>query len=221
MKLSDQAIDHPRIILISVILVSVMALLATTKIPVQRTPAISTALILVAVPYSGALPTETEAQITRKIEDTLQGLNDVDFISSTSMRGSSVTQVVFLDGVDPDEAKIEVKDLVDQVRSELPDIFRDIEPIVTKIDFENAPLLLVNLSAADGFDQRALKEIAEEIQEEIEAIPGVASTQRFGGLEREIHVNVNVDLASQYGLTLADCRRALSSFRFILAWGWL
>ena len=100
---------------------------------------------------------------------------------------------------------------MDQVRGELPDIFREIEPIVTKIDFENAPLMLVNLTSPPGFDQRALKEIAEEVQEEIETIAGVSSTQLFGGLEREIHVNVHVDLASQYGLTLEDFRRARSA----------
>ncbi len=212
MKISEAAVDHPRIVLISVILIVAVALLAAWQIPVQRTPAISTALVMVAVPYPGALPTETEAQITREIEDALQRLNDVDYISSTSMRGSSVTQVVFVDGVDPDKAKRDVKDLVDQIRSQLPNVFRDIEPIVTKLDFENAPLLLINLSAPEGFDQRALKDIAEEVQEEIESIPGVASTQLFGGLEREIHVNVNVDLASQYGLTLEDYRRALQHF---------
>ena len=219
MKITDTAIDHPRIVIVSTVLVLAMALLAAIKIPVQLAPAISTAVIMIAVPYPGALPTEAEVQITREIEDALAGLNNVDFISSTSMRGSSVTQVMFLDGVDADTARGEVKDLVDEVRSELPDIFREIEPIVTKIDFENTPLMLVNIRAPKGFDQRALKEVAEEVQDEIEALAGVSSTQLFGGLEREVHVNVNVDLADQYDLTLADIRNALSSFHAELPGG--
>ena len=81
---------------------STTAMFAAINIPVQRTPAITKAVILVAVPFPGALPTETESQITREIEDALQRLNDVDFIASTSMRGSSITQVIFLDGVDAD-----------------------------------------------------------------------------------------------------------------------
>ena len=219
MKVSEAAVDHPRIILISVILISAMALLAAWGIPVQRTPAISTALVMVAVPYPGALPTETEAQITREIEDALQRLNDVDFIASTSMRGSSVTQVVFLDGVDPDKAKGDVKDLVDQVRSQLAGCLSRYRTDRHQNRFRERTPVAVNLSAPDGFDQRALKEMAEEVQEEIEAIPGVASTQLFGGLEREIHVDVNVDLASQYGLTLEDYRRALSTFHAELPGG--
>lgn len=210
MKISDKAIDHPRIVLIGTILVLLAAAVALISIPVQRTPAISKAVILVAVPYPGAQPREVEEQITRKIEEKLQGLSQVDFISSTSMRSSSITQIIFLDGVDPDSARGEVKDLVDEVRRELP-VSRDVEPIVTDIDFENTPLMLVNLVPPPGYDERALKEIAEEIQDELEAVPGVSSTQLFGGREREIHVNLDVDLAMQYGLALSDVRAALSA----------
>ncbi|HIF34074.1 MAG TPA: efflux RND transporter permease subunit, partial [Planctomycetaceae bacterium] len=207
---SDQAIDHPRIVLITTLLVLLAAGVAVVFIPVQRTPAISKAVILIAVPYPGAQPTEVEEQITRKIEEKLQRLSQVDFVSSTSMRGSSITQIIFLDGVDPDAARGEVKDLVDEVRRELP-VARDVEPIVTDIDFENTPLMLVNLVPPDAYDERALKEIAEEIQDELETLPGVSSTRLFGGREREIHVNLDVDLAMQYGLALSDVRDALSA----------
>lgn len=209
MKLSDKAVDHPRIVLIATIVILLAAGVALMRIPVQRTPAISKAVILVAVPYPGAQPSEVEEQITRKIEEKLQKLSQVDFVSSTSMRSSSVTQIIFLDGVEPDVARGEVKDLVDEVRRELPGA-RDVEPIVTDIDFENTPLMLVNLVPPKGYDERALKEIAEEIQDELEAVAGVASTQLFGGREREIHVNLDVDLAMQHGLAMADIRRALS-----------
>ncbi len=210
MKISNHVIDRPRITIIAVLLVVAMAVLAGLNIPIQRTPAITKALVLVAVPFPGALPVETEVQITQEIEKALQSLANVDFIASTSMRGSSVTQIAFLDGVDPDLARGEVKDRIDQIRRELP-IFREVQPIVTKLDFENAPLMLVNLTPPPGFDERALKQIAEEVQEDLEVVPGVANTQLFGGREREIHVNVDLDVASQYGLTLADIRQAVTA----------
>jgi multidrug efflux pump subunit AcrB len=208
-KISDKAVDHPRIVLIGTMLILMAAIAALIRIPVQRTPAISKAVILVAVPYPGAQPREVEEQITRKIEEKLQKLSQVDFVSSTSMRSSSITQIIFQDGVEPDIARGEVKDLVDEVRRELPGA-RDVEPIVTDIDFENTPLMLVNLVPPKGYDERSLKEIAEEIQDELEAVSGVSSTQLFGGREREIHVNLDVDLAMQHGLALSDIRRALS-----------
>ena len=218
MKISNYAIDRPRVVLVISGVVLAFALWSALKIPVQRTPAITKAVVLVAVPYPGAQPTEVEEQITRKIEDRLQRLQNVDFIASTSMRGSSVTQVIFLDGVDPDTARGEVKDLVDQVRNELPQ-GREIQPVVTDIDFENTPLILVTMTSPDGFDQRALNRIAEEVQEELEAVAGVANTQIYGGREREIHVDVDLDLANQYGLTLADFQQVLSKYHAPLPGG--
>jgi len=211
MKLSSQAIDHPRIVLITTILVLLMAVYAAAYIPVQRTPAISKAVVLVAVPYPDAQPSEAENEIARKIEETLTELQSVDFIASTSLRGASITQIIFLDGVDPDHAKREVKDLVDRIRNELP-LGREVQPQVTKIDFENAPLMLVTLAGPPGFDDRALKHIAEEVEERIASVDGIANTQLFGGKEREIHVNVNPDLMVHYGLTLRQFRQALADF---------
>lgn len=211
MYLSRKAIDRPRLVIVSVLMVIAASAIAALYIPVQRTPAITKAVVIVIIPYPGAQPTEVEEDVTRKIEEALQGLDNVDYIDSSSMRGSSVTGIVFLDGVPPKRARDDVAHLVDQVRRELP-LGRDIQPIITDIDFEDAPLMLVNLAGPPGFDPRALKQIAEDVQDELEAIPGVANTQLFGGREREIHVNVNPDLMAQYGLSIGDVLSRLAAF---------
>lgn len=211
MNLSDAAVDRPRIVIVGTLLVLVLAVIAAFKIPVQRTPAINTAIVLVAVPFPGSQPTEVEDQITRKIEDGLQRLNNVDFLASTSMRGSSVTQIVFRDGVDGDRARDDVEHLVNEIRRTLP-AGREVQPSINLIDFESAPIMLVTMSGPDGFDERTLKQIAEDVQDELETIPGVANTQLFGGREREIHVNFNPDLLAQYQLSINDLRNALASF---------
>jgi multidrug efflux pump subunit AcrB len=218
MYVSHKAIDRPRVVLVGVLMVVMLALMAAINIPVQRTPAINTAVILVQVVYPGAQPSEAEEQITRKIEEALQRLNDVDFISSTSMRGASVTQVMFLDGIDSKRARDDVAHLVDEVRSELP-VGREIQPIITEIDFESMPIMLVSMKGPPGFDPGTLKELAEDVQEDLEGIQGVANTQLFGGREREIHVNVIPDLFAQYNLDIGDVRGALMSYHAELPGG--
>ncbi len=211
MYISRKAIDRPRLVIVSVLMVIATSVIAALYIPVQRTPAITKAVVIVIIPYPGAQPTEAEEEITRKVEEALQGLDNVDYIDSSSMRGSSVTGIVFLDGVAPKRARDDVAHLVDQVRRELP-LGREIQPIITDIDFEDTPLMLVNLAGPPGFDERALKQIAEDVQDELEAISGVANTQLFGGREREIHVNVNPDLMAQYGLSIGEILGTLASF---------
>ncbi len=211
MRLSSQAIDHPRLVAIATIMVLLLAFYTAWLTPVQRTPAITKAVVLVIVPYPDSQPEEAENEIARKVEDTLTQLQSVDFIASTSMRGASITQIIFLDGVDPDHAKREVKDLVDRIRNELP-LGREVQPEVMKIDFENMPLMLVTLQGPAGFDERTLKQIAEEIQKQIDDVDGIANSQLFGGKEREVHVNVHPDRMTQYGLTLRQVRQALIDF---------
>ncbi len=218
MYVSHKAIDRPRIVLVGVLIVVLLALMAAINIPVQRTPAINTAVVLVQVVYPGAQPNEVEEKITRKIEEALQRLNDVDFISSTSMRGASVTQVIFLDGIDGKRARDDVAHLVNEVRSELP-MGREVQPIITEIDFESMPLMLVSMNGPPGFDSRTLKEIAEDVQEDLEGIQGVSNTQLFGGREREIHVNVIPDLFAQYNLSIGQVRAALFDFHAELPGG--
>jgi multidrug efflux pump subunit AcrB len=210
-NLSNLAIDHPRFVLVITSLVAFLATYVAIYTPVQRTPAITKAIVLVAIPYPDAQPSEAENEIARKVEDVLNELQSVDFIASTSMRGSSVIQVVFLDGVAPDEARREVKDLVDRIRNQLP-VGREVQPVVTEIDFEGFPLMLVNIIPPPGFDERALKQIAEDVQQQLETVDGIANTQLFGGKEREIHVNVFPDLMTQYGVSLAQIRQALADF---------
>ena len=210
-NLTDIAVDKPRVVIVMALLVLAVAGFAAMRIPVQRTPAIHTAIVMVAVPYPGAQPTEVEDRVTRKIEEALQRLNNVDFISSTSMRGSSITQVIFLDGTDSDKARNDVEHLVNEVRRELP-LGREVQPSVVGLDFESSPIMLVTLTGPPGFDERTLKQIAEDAQDKLETVPGIANTQLFGGREREIHVNVNPDLLSQYNLSLNDVRNTLANF---------
>ncbi|MGL4511607.1 MAG: efflux RND transporter permease subunit [Lacipirellulaceae bacterium] len=211
MEISNAAIDRPRMVTVAAILVVLMAAYAVVFTPVQLAPAITKAVVLVAIPYPDSQPTEAESEIVRKVEDALTGLKSVDFVASTSMRGSSVTQVIFLDGVLPDEGRREVKDVVDRIRNELP-AGREVQPIVTDIDFENVPLMLVNITPPSGFDERALKTIAEDVQDQLEMVENVANTQLFGGKERELQVNVFPDRAMEYGVTLAELRAAIASF---------
>ncbi len=218
MFLSRQVIDRPRVVIVATILVIALAGIAAFTIPVQRTPGITKAVVLVAIPYPGASPQETEVQITRKVEKALETLNNVDFISSNSMRGSSVTQIVFLDGITPKQARANVKHVVDEIRNELP-TGREVQPRIMDIDFENTPIMLVNMSAPKGFDPRRLKQLGEEVEDELNSLPGVSNTQLFGGREREIHVNIHPDLAAEYGLTIGDFHRTLADYHAELPGG--
>ncbi|QGJ72427.1 Efflux RND transporter permease subunit [Planctomycetales bacterium 10988] len=209
MKIVHHAIDRPRIIWVATAFFLLVSGFAMLEISVQRTPAIHTPVVVVAVPYLGAKPNEVEDQITRKIEENLNALENVDWMVSESLRGVGVISIIFLDNVDRHEARTNVEHLVNEVRAELP-AGREVQPRIVLVDFESQPLMLVSLSPPDGYDERALRTIAEEVQDEIESIPGVANTGLFGGREREIQVQFFPDLMRQYGIPLEQLKKVLS-----------
>ena len=104
-------------------------------------------------------------------------------------------------------------------RLKQPNWLIGLQPIITDIDFESLPIALVNLSGPPGFDERTLKQIAEDVEEELRTIDGVSNTQLFGGREREIHVNVNPDLFVEYGFSLPEIFRAVTDFHSKLPGG--
>lgn len=209
MKLLHYAVDSPRLVLVVALVVFVGAIFAALEIPVQRTPAIHTAVVVVAVPYPGAKPDEVEDQITRKLEERLQRLDRVDWMQSSAERGAGVVTIVFEDGVEAHRARNDVEHLVNEVRNELP-LGREVQPQIVAIDFDNLPILRVTVTGPEGFDPRALKTIAEEVQDELEIVGGVANTVLFGGQTREIHVDYDPELLNQYCLTIADLKNALA-----------
>ncbi|MEM1304331.1 MAG: efflux RND transporter permease subunit, partial [Planctomycetota bacterium] len=90
MHISDQAIDNPRTVAVFSLLVLMMALFAAVFTPVQLSPAIKKAVVLVAIPYPDARPSEAESEIARKVEEALTDLDSVDFLNSSSLRGTTL-----------------------------------------------------------------------------------------------------------------------------------
>jgi multidrug efflux pump len=94
---------------------------------------------------------------------------------------------------------------VDKARPELPPDAED--PILTEINFSEFPIMLVNLHGEADLLQ--LKGLAEDIQDELETVPGVLDVTLSGGVEREVRVMVDPDKLKYYGLSLNEVTGAL------------
>jgi multidrug efflux pump subunit AcrB len=84
MKLSEKAVDRPRLVLVGAIAVCLVGWLALEQLPLERTPRVSLPLILVAAPNLGAQPEDNEVDIAEKIEDLATDLEDLDNYESMS-----------------------------------------------------------------------------------------------------------------------------------------
>ena len=134
--------------------------------------------------------------MTRPLEDELSTIGDVKELTSTSTEGSSTVVAEFETTVDLEDALARVREKVDLARPELPADAED--PVIVEFNFSEVPILQVNLSGEYGLVR--LKEIAEDLQDRLEAVPEILRVDVRGGLEREVQVNVDLQKLKYYGL---------------------
>ncbi len=200
MKITDLAIQYrPSIAVLTVMLV-LGGLASYVTIPKESFPSIEIPNIIITTIYPGASPDDIESLLTEPIEREIQAINGIKEIRSTSVEGVSSVIIEFDPDVSMDEAFQKVRDKVDVAKSELPDDVE--EPLVSEIDLQEFPIMNINLSAP--YSLARLKQVAEDLAEELEAIPNILDVPVIGGLEREVQVAVDIHALQGYNLAFED-----------------
>jgi multidrug efflux pump subunit AcrB len=170
-------------------------------LPRESFPDITIPYVFVTTTYEGVAPADMEELITIPIERKLKGLSDVEEIRSTSEEGLSTVAVKFLPKVDIDDALQKVREKVDLAKSDLPADLED-DPVIQEVNFADIPVIRVVLSGP--FSLRRLKTFADELQDRIESVKGVLEARITGGLEREIHVEFDLDRVAAYNVPFSS-----------------
>ncbi len=201
------ATRHPTSVFVLFALVTVGGILSYRSLPKEAQPEIEIPTISVNTVYPGVSPSDMESLVTRPLEDELNTISDVEELRSTSVEGYSAITVEFATSVDMNEALQKVREKVDLARPELPDDAE--EPTINEFNLSDVPVMQVNLSGDYGLVR--LKEVGEELQDRIEAIPSVLRAELRGGLEREVQVQADLSRLKFYGVALGDVVEAIQS----------
>src|SRR5690606_10983192 len=119
-------------------------------------PKIDIPVAVVATSYTGAAPEEVETLVTRPLEQSLSSVTGIDTISSQSQSGASIVMLMFQNKTNLDNALLEVREKVDQLKSFLPDNAGD--PSVLRFDINQTPVVQLALTGAEA---TALQDLAE------------------------------------------------------------
>lgn len=208
-NISAWAIRRPIPTILLFIVLTLMGWASFAKLPINADPNVSFPIVNVTVTRSGAAPAELETQVTRKIEGALAGLAGVRHVTSTIEDGVSTTTVEFRLEVDTDRATNDVRDAVANIRSDLPG---DVdEPVVARLDIEGSAILYYVVQSP-SMALRDLSWLVEDtIGRELLAVPGVQKAQRFGGIEREIKVELDPARLVAFGITADQVNNEIRS----------
>ncbi|MFO7786087.1 MAG: efflux RND transporter permease subunit [Thermodesulfobacteriota bacterium] len=206
MFINQAALRRQVTVLALLVFIVIIGFYAYITLPRESFPDITIPYVFVTSTYEGVAPQDMEKLVTIPIERKLKGISDLEEIRSTSAEGISTVAVKFLPDVDLDDALQKVRDKVDQAKQDLPDEMPD-DPVIKEVNFSDLPVIRVVLSGP--FSLRRLQAFAEDFEDRIESISGVLDAVISGGLEREIHVEFDLDRVRAYNVPFSSLINAV------------
>ncbi|MDR3204938.1 MAG: efflux RND transporter permease subunit, partial [Deltaproteobacteria bacterium] len=200
MSLASASVKRPVFTTMVVLIVLVLGLFSLGRLPVDLMPELTMPIITVATTYENAGPSEVEEQITKPLERALVAVPGVKNISSVSMEGSSSIFLEFNWEINLDEATNDIRDRIDRVIRRLPE---DIDrPVIRKFDTASRPIMFLGVSSKlHPVDLKIF--VDDEVSNRIERSSGIASASAWGGLEREIRVELDQAKVKALGIDLS------------------
>jgi len=199
MSLSEFSIKRPIFTVMLTMVIVVLGLISLGRLPIDLMPDITYPTLNISTSYPNTAPEEMEQIITRPIEEAMSSVPGVEEVFSSSSQGSSTVRVMFAWGTNLDEAANEVRERLDRIIGRLPEEVQ--RPTLRKFDPAQMPILMLGILA--NLDPIQLRKIVDEqIAYRVERVPGVASVDVWGALEREIQINLYPDKVKALGLPL-------------------
>ncbi len=208
MIISNTAVKNRTSVIILVIIILIAGIYCYLALPREAAPDITIPNVFISTNYKGVAAEDIETAITIEIEKKLKGLDGVKKIHSISSEGMSQINIEFTTDTDIDDALQKVKDKVDEAKNELPTDLED-DPAVFEVNISELPIVVFSLSGSCGIT--CLKDIADDLADDIEAIPGVLEVEVTGGLEREIRIEVEPDKLAYYRIPITEFQKVVSS----------
>ncbi|MGE4220726.1 MAG: efflux RND transporter permease subunit, partial [Alphaproteobacteria bacterium] len=208
MRLASFTVGRPIFTVMGTLIAVTLGLISLGRLPIDLFPDITYPTLTVSTDYDNASPMEMEQLVTRLIEQAVAVVPGVEEITSVSSEGSSSVRVSFSWGADLDVASNDIRDRLERVVDNLPEDAQ--RPQIRKFDANARPILVLGLGGnLDPVELRQL--VDEQMSYRLERIPGVAAVDVWGGLEREIQVNVSDAKVKAFGLTLDQVREAIQA----------
>lgn len=211
MNVSAWSIRNPIPAILLFVMLTFVGLVSFKAMKIQNFPDIDVPIISVTTMLPGASPSQLEAEVARKIENSLATVQGVKHIYASVQDGIATVSVEFRLEKPTQEALDDVRDAVSRIRSDLPADMRD--PIISKLNFAGMPILAYTV-ASDRLDEEALSWFVDNtIAKRLLTVRGVGAVSRIGGVEREIRVELDPVRLLALDATAADVSRQLQQIQ--------
>ena len=205
--LPKAAVERPITFIMLAIVVVGFGLFGLSRLNLNLYPDVAFPTITVYTTYDGVAPEDIETLITRPIEEQVGGVSGLRRVRSLSSQGSSVVKLYFNWGTDLFKAQNDVRKQIDFVRRAIPDDAD--QPIIFAYDPNQEPLMVLTLSSNSRSPVELRTFSNQQLEQRFERIPGIASAETSGGLERQINIVMNSDQLVAYDIDLGSIAQRL------------
>jgi hydrophobic/amphiphilic exporter-1 (mainly G- bacteria), HAE1 family len=204
--LADLCVRRPVFATMFVGVLVVLGWFSYKRLGVDLYPKVDMPMVVVETYLPGAAPEETEARITKPLEEVINTVTGIDELRSVTLEGVSRIMVQFKLDHDLNSGVQDIRDKISTVLDQLPDGTKP--PLVEKWDMDSLPILTFTVTGYQSMKE--LTEIGRRmIKEPLESVDGVGSIEIVGGREREIHVYLDADRLRATGLSVQQVSSAL------------
>lgn len=216
MSLTTTSINRPVATTMAFLIIILIGFIGFRYLPVDLLPEIESPQLTVSVNYDNVGPEEMELIITDLLENALSGIPNVEEMNSTSSEGSSRVRLVFSRRTNLDAASNDVRDALDRIRDALP--LEADQPRIRQFNPDDFPIVIVGVRS-----DRDLAELTHILDREVsmffEQIPGVGTIDIWGGIGREIQVDLHRERLHSSAVTASDVIEALNRENITLPGG--
>ena len=216
MSIPGISVRHPvttTMVFVGLILLGVFSL---GRVGQELFPTVDLPTMVVVTTSPGSAPEEVESRITELVEDAASGINGVSAVSSTSFESASQVVVQFADGTDLGIAQVDLREALAGIIDRFPDGTE--QPFIFRYSASSTPSLLLNMVTTSP--QVDLRKVAEDVVvPAIERVGGVGRVSVFGGTQRAVMVELDLDALIKTGIPITQVANAFGGDNLTLPAG--
>jgi len=209
-------VDHPKLVNLLLLLVLVMGAMSFLNLKRDSLPSVDFKMMFITTVYPGASAKDVEINVTIPLEEEIENVSGIKEMTSYSTENFSNIFIEIEPGAkDPDKVKEDISKAVDRV----PNLPKEVKgrPIITELKSDIFPVFEVAVSG--NIPELELRKFADTLDKKIRLVPGVGGTEKVGYRKREVHVEVDLEKASQNYLSLSEVMAAIRGTNIRLSGG--
>ncbi|MGB5171363.1 MAG: efflux RND transporter permease subunit [Eudoraea sp.] len=197
-----------KLTILLMIVFMIIGVYSSFLIPREEEPQIDVPMADIFVGYPGASPSEVESRVVKPLEKLISNIKGVEYVYSTSMEEKAMVIVQFYVGEDIERSYVKLYNEINKHMDIMPKGVTF--PLIKTRAIDDVPMLGLTLWS-ENYDDYQLRQIANELSDEIEKINDVSAIEKIGGRKRQVRVVLDKDKMAESSLDYLEIREKILS----------